>query len=523
MNRKSLLEKIIYWFYCFLLFFIPLSLQLEVPGTSARLIFMTEPLCFILIGLIAIHLLQGHWKNIHLTLLDKIVGAHFIFLLLSSYFSDNLLVSGKYMITLFWYVAAGYAVPRLLLIKRREIIRSLMFYISGVFVLSLWVLYNFARLGIFYESSYEVGKPFIPVGHTNLSVVIEPALLIVAGLFFMTKRHFRTRIIMGSLFTIFMAVIIFSCSKASYFVVFVSLFLLIFGMYKRYFLRNIKVIFIISAGLLVLGYVFYSGYLSYFFAVIHFTEYSVHYFVGFSVLLIAFLFFKRRKRYAQALMYIYIPVSLVLGIWYINDYLHQQKYSDSGKSYYAQGDKFYDPDDPSTYKPTNMLFELTEKTQNVEDNSSNLERVNRWKTGLDMYTYRPVLGLGMGTFSDKYLYYLTNNHEIITETELTKLRMNIHNLYLTWLVEGGIFTFISGMILFFIIVRAMLLYFFSRKFSYLKLTIFIFFTAYFIHGLAHDFSQDPRVIILFWSVVALMNHFGFSHPKAVNKTDTKAS
>lgn len=518
MNRKSTLEKLIYWFYCILLFFIPLSLQLEIQGTGAQLMFMTEPLCIILIGLSAIHLLRGHWKKIHLTMLDKVVAAHFVFLFLSSYFSDDLLVSGKYMITLFWYVIAGYAIPRLLLIKREEIIRSLMFYISGVFVLSLWVLYNFARLGIFYESSYEVGKPFIPVGHTNMSVVIEPALLIVAGLFFMTKRNLRTRIIMGSLFTIFMAVIIFSCSKASYFVVFVSLFLLIFGMYKRYFLRNIKGVLIVCAGLFVMGYIFYSGYLSYFFTAIHFAEYSVHYFIGFSIAFIVFLFFKRKKRYAQALMYIYIPITLVLGIWYVNDYFHQKKFAASDKSYYAQGSKFYDPTDPSTYKPTNMISELTDKTKEVEDNTSNLERLNRWKIGLDMYTYRPVLGLGMGTFSDKYLYYLTNNNEMITETELTQIRMNIHNLYLTWLVEGGVFTFISGLILFIIIVRAILLYFFSSKFSYLKLTIFIFFTAYFIHGLAHDFSQDPRVIILFWSVMALMNHFGFSHPKKLKKS-----
>ena len=62
--------------------------------------------------------------------------------------------------------------------------------------------------------------------------------------------------------------------------------------------------------------------------------------------------------------------------------------------------------------------------------------MSRWRFGLILYRQAPVVGIGPGTFPDRYLDFVT--HMPAHERFFTTLRrMNVHNLYLGWLIEAG--------------------------------------------------------------------------------------
>lgn len=62
--------------------------------------------------------------------------------------------------------------------------------------------------------------------------------------------------------------------------------------------------------------------------------------------------------------------------------------------------------------------------------------MSRWRFGLILYRQAPVVGIGPGTFPDRYLDFVRSapTHE---DYYTTFRRMNAHNLYISWLIEAG--------------------------------------------------------------------------------------
>ena len=145
-----------------------------------------------------------------------------------------------------------------------------------------------------------------------------------------------------------------------------------------------------------------------------------------------------------------------------------------------------------------------EKTLNTTKNHSNIERVNRLNAGIYMYQDHPSFGLGMGTFPEKYLDFVNYHPEMIKVAERTYDLMNSHNLFLTWLVEGGLITFLSGVgvvlfALFWLISE------YRKKNSFLKLLLIAYLVGFIFHGFFHDFGQNARIIIPFWVCLAIVS------------------
>ena len=318
-------------------------------------------------------------------------------------------------------------------------------YLIGHFLLAAYCFYNFIKLGIFYETSYIVAQPFVEQGHSNLSIMLEAPAIISTVLLLNKDLNKRTKtLLLIAVFT-FIAIISFSCSRTSYITLFLS------------------------------------------FAVLFFFSLTGD---------------TKRK----LLIYVGGPFILMLGIWKANDLFHYYQYKDDPTSYYNSESLNYDSNDIRTYKQTNMWDEMWDisETENRAGKSS-AERVYRWVKGWQLWEEQPMTGIGPGTFADRYLeVYKNSSNEY--ERFLAERKMNIHNLYLSWLFEGGIFVFITGIAIIMFIANTGFQFTINNAPSiYKALTVSLL--PFVIHSLVQDYWNEPRVAISFWFGLAVINYY----------------
>lgn len=161
--------------------------------------------------------------------------------------------------------------------------------------------------------------------------------------------------------------------------------------------------------------------------------------------------------------------------------------------------------DPDT-RPT-LLHELGSVSDFTAANESNAERLNRWKYGLVLYRRTPLVGIGPGTFPDRYLDFMTSmpvhDHRFYYTTFR---RMNAHNLYLGWLIEAGALGLLTGLLVLGYAVLHQLRRVWQGERSALAVGLALYFVFFLLHSFAQDFWQEPRVIVVFWLALALQRY-----------------
>ncbi|MGI4884749.1 MAG: O-antigen ligase family protein [Janthinobacterium lividum] len=164
------------------------------------------------------------------------------------------------------------------------------------------------------------------------------------------------------------------------------------------------------------------------------------------------------------------------------------------------------PSSPTgTTRPT-LLHELESVSDFSAANESNAERLNRWKFGLVLYQRTPLVGIGPGTFPDRYLDFM---HSVPANARFyytTFRRMNSHNLYVSWLVEAGALGLLSGLLLLGYVVVRQWQYLRRGQRSALAVGVAAYFVFFLLHSVAQDFWQEPRVVVAFWLVLGLQRY-----------------
>jgi putative inorganic carbon (HCO3(-)) transporter len=157
--------------------------------------------------------------------------------------------------------------------------------------------------------------------------------------------------------------------------------------------------------------------------------------------------------------------------------------------------------DNASLHNTPLLQEMKTVQDFTPANDSNAERLNRWRYCLQLFREVPLLGIGPGTFPDRYLDHVehTPGHPIYLDTQQ---RMNAHNLYLNWLAEAGVLGLLSGLLVLGYPLWQLLPQLRRRPMPLLQLGIVIYFVFFLLHSLAQDFWQEPRFIVLFWLVLS---------------------
>jgi hypothetical protein len=157
--------------------------------------------------------------------------------------------------------------------------------------------------------------------------------------------------------------------------------------------------------------------------------------------------------------------------------------------------------DNTSLHDTSFFQEMKTVQDFSSANDSNAERLNRWRFCLSLFPESPLLGIGPGTFPDRYLDYVrhTPGHPMYLDTQQ---RMNAHNLYLNWLAEAGLLGLVSGLLVLAYPLSQLARQLGRRPMPLRQLGLVVYFAFFLLHSLAQDFWQEPRVIVLFWLVLS---------------------
>jgi O-antigen ligase len=135
---------------------------------------------------------------------------------------------------------------------------------------------------------------------------------------------------------------------------------------------------------------------------------------------------------------------------------------------------------------------------NLQNDASNLERINRWVCAFRMFKEKPVAGFGPGTYQFYYDRYQTPEFMTRISTHNGD-KGNAHSEYITLLSENGI----VGVLIFMLVI----LYSFYTSLKILRrqisqetktivLAAILGLTTFYVHGLFNTFSDFDKMSIL---------------------------
>jgi O-antigen ligase len=160
----------------------------------------------------------------------------------------------------------------------------------------------------------------------------------------------------------------------------------------------------------------------------------------------------------------------------------------------------------NTQDSSDDLAEHVESISNVSSDASNLERLNRWNCALAMFSERPLMGWGPGTYQFVYAPFQNSQDLTIISTNNAD-GGNAHSEYLGPLAEQGV----AGMLLMItlvLMVSALAFRLFYSLESYeLKIVVvstYLGLVTYFIHGILNNYLDTDKAAIPFWGFIAIL-------------------
>lgn len=162
--------------------------------------------------------------------------------------------------------------------------------------------------------------------------------------------------------------------------------------------------------------------------------------------------------------------------------------------------------DSTTEDSSTDLGQHLRSASNISTDQSNLERINRWKCALRMFTERPHAGWGPGTYQFQYAPFQKASEKTSISTDFGDAG-NAHSEYLGALSESGW----PGALLFLAIMAGALLtgirvwYREKRGASgYFVLAMVTGLATYAIHGLLNSFLDSDKIAALWWGFIAVI-------------------
>lgn len=152
------------------------------------------------------------------------------------------------------------------------------------------------------------------------------------------------------------------------------------------------------------------------------------------------------------------------------------------------------------------LGEHVQSITNISTDASNLERINRWNSAIEMFKRKPIIGWGPGTYAFKYAPFQSSEDVTIISTNAGD-GGNAHSEFIGPLAEEGLLgglTFVLILIMFYY--RATFLYFRLPKGEIRTIVFFIIlaFTSYIINGTLNNFLDTDKASVPFWAFIAII-------------------
>jgi O-antigen ligase len=152
------------------------------------------------------------------------------------------------------------------------------------------------------------------------------------------------------------------------------------------------------------------------------------------------------------------------------------------------------------------FIEHVQSISNISSDASNLERINRWQAALRMYSEKPFLGWGPGTYQFEYAPFQRSKEKTIISTNLGDMG-NSHSEYIGPLAESGWPGLLTVLIMFITIIYSGLKVYSRSENSrsrILSLSVTLGLITYLVHGLLNNFLNTDKASVPFWGFVAII-------------------
>ena len=151
---------------------------------------------------------------------------------------------------------------------------------------------------------------------------------------------------------------------------------------------------------------------------------------------------------------------------------------------------------------TEEFGERLQSATNITSDASNLERLNRWSSAIDMFQERPVFGFGPGTYAFEYARFQDPEKLTIISTNFGDMG-NAHSEYLGPLAEMGVFGLLAMIfIVSAIFYKSITLYYkwpvedkFMRT---MILAMILALVTYFVHGFLNNYLDADKAAVPVW-------------------------
>lgn len=151
---------------------------------------------------------------------------------------------------------------------------------------------------------------------------------------------------------------------------------------------------------------------------------------------------------------------------------------------------------------------------NLNTSASNLERINRWETGIDMFFEKPSLGFGPGTYPFQYAPYQDKANMTRISTYFGD-KGGVHSEYLKPLSESGwpgLVSFLAIILLTAATGLKLVYYNKSKTVKLLAASFLLGLTTYYTHGFVNFFLHTDKVAVLFWGMTAGIVALDMNYP-----------
>ena len=154
---------------------------------------------------------------------------------------------------------------------------------------------------------------------------------------------------------------------------------------------------------------------------------------------------------------------------------------------------------------TEDFSERLESMSNVSTDASNLERLNRWNSAIELFKERPFFGWGPGTYAFVYAPYQDASDLTIISTNFGD-GGNAHSEYLGPLSEQGVLGFFAIFAIVFAFFYYSGIYYIKSTINYNKgitLMIIVSLATYFSHGILNNYLDTDKASVLVWGLISL--------------------
>lgn len=168
------------------------------------------------------------------------------------------------------------------------------------------------------------------------------------------------------------------------------------------------------------------------------------------------------------------------------------------------------------------FIEHIQSISNISSDASNLERINRWQAALRMFSERPLVGWGPGTYQFEYAPFQRSKEKTIISTNLGDLG-NAHSEYIGPLAESG-FPGLLSIIFILITVIYTGLNVYKRaadnQTRVIALSATMGLITYFVHGIMNNFLNTDKASVPFWGLVAIIVALDLYYKSPSEKTES---